>query len=60
MTFSAVYAVNLIMKPFFFAIFLYICHFFFIVVNTGYVVFVKQVRENPQNEITFEKTDKCV
>ena len=35
MTFSAVCAVNLIMKP-----------FFFIVVNTGYVVFVKQVRED--------------
>jgi hypothetical protein len=35
MTFSAVCAVKLILKP-----------FFLLVINTGYVVFVKPVREN--------------
>jgi hypothetical protein len=41
MTFSALCAVNLILKP-----------FFFLEVNTGYVVFVKPVRENHSSPFT--------
>jgi len=33
---------------------------FLFLVNTEHVVFVKPIRENPQHEVAFEKTDKFV